>query len=234
LAWGFFSVALVYWVHKPFERFVLAIPANVLSPVTHIVLAFAAADFALSFKTAIELRDVLVKLEKAKEELRLMQRRLEVIEAVLADEREQKKEERQQQWEQKAEAYQQQKEQKAEARQQQREQMVEQAKELVLGHSEQAVEQMRERTEQMRELTSEKRQQLAEEMAELRSRMAETTARSRDMRGFTRDKLSLLRRNPSAVSKHYAQAFEAFRGETWPELKEEIKAGMRERKEREK
>ena len=55
LAWGFFSIAMVYWVHKPFEKFVLSIPESVLSPIVHVVMMLAAEDFALSFKTAIEL-----------------------------------------------------------------------------------------------------------------------------------------------------------------------------------
>ena len=76
LAWGFFSIAMVYWVHKPFEKFVLSIPEAVLSPIVHVVMMLAAADFALSFKTAIELRDVLVKVEAAKKELlRLVERK---------------------------------------------------------------------------------------------------------------------------------------------------------------
>ena len=90
LGWGFFSVVMVYWLHKPFERAVLAIPENVLSPVIHVIMMLAAADFALSFKAAIELRDILVKLEQVKEEIRLHQKRIEVYEAFLADEAKQK------------------------------------------------------------------------------------------------------------------------------------------------
>lgn len=97
LAWGFFSIAMVYWVHKPFEKFVLSIPESVLSPIVHVVMMLAAADFALSFKTAIELRDVLVKVEAAKKELKLLQKRLEVVEAVIADEAQQRIEQAQQQ-----------------------------------------------------------------------------------------------------------------------------------------
>ena len=97
LAWGFFSIAMVYWVHKPFEKFVLSIPEAVLSPIVHVVMMLAAADFALSFKTAIELRDVLVKVEAAKKELKLLQKRLDVVEVVIADEAQQRIEQAQQQ-----------------------------------------------------------------------------------------------------------------------------------------
>ena len=90
LGWGLFSVAMVYWLHKPFERVVLAIPEAVLSPIVHVIMMLAAADFALSFKAAIELRDVLIKLEQVKEEIRLHQKRIEVYEAFLAEEAKQK------------------------------------------------------------------------------------------------------------------------------------------------
>lgn len=92
LGWGFFSIAMVYWLHKPFERMVLMIPDNVLTPVLYIVMMIAAADFAISFKTAIELRDVLVMVEKAKNEVKLLQRRMEIYEAFFEDEMMHKKE----------------------------------------------------------------------------------------------------------------------------------------------
>lgn len=92
LGWGLFSVAMVYCLHKPFERVVLMIPDAVLSPILYVVMMIAAADFAISFKTAIELRDVLVKLEKAKYEAKLLQKRVEIYEAFLADDMIQKKE----------------------------------------------------------------------------------------------------------------------------------------------
>lgn len=92
LGWGFFSIAMVYCLHKPFERMVLSIPDNVLTPVLYIVMMIAAADFAISFRAAIELRDVLVMLEKAKKEAKLMQKRAEIYEAFLADDMMQRKE----------------------------------------------------------------------------------------------------------------------------------------------
>ena len=92
LGWGFFSIAMVYCLHNPFESFVLRIPENILSPIIHVVMMLAAADFALSFKAAIELRDILVKLEQAKNEVRLLQKRIEVHEAFLADSAKQRKE----------------------------------------------------------------------------------------------------------------------------------------------
>lgn len=92
LGWGFFSIAMVYCLHEPFEQMVLSIPENVLSPVVFILMMIAAADFAISFRAAIELRDVLVMLEKAKNEMKLMQKRVEIYEAFFEDDMMQKKE----------------------------------------------------------------------------------------------------------------------------------------------
>ncbi len=79
LAWGFLTVFMTEWLHKPVERFVLSIPEGVLTVVTLILTAGIWADFALSFKAALDLQDVLVKMEKAKEEMQRIQKRLDVL-----------------------------------------------------------------------------------------------------------------------------------------------------------
>ncbi len=79
LAWGFLTIFMTEVLHKPVERAVLAIPNQILTIVTLMLTAFIWSDFALSFKAALDLRDVLVKMEKAKEELSRMQKRLDVI-----------------------------------------------------------------------------------------------------------------------------------------------------------
>lgn len=86
IAWGFLTILMTEIVHKPVERFVLAIPMNVLSPVVFVITMAAVVDFTLSFKAAMDLRDVLVKLEKVREEMEHMQKRLDVILAVADEE----------------------------------------------------------------------------------------------------------------------------------------------------
>lgn len=98
IAWGFFSIAMIYGFHKPVEHFVLWLPDRVVTYGTYILTIFIAADFATSFKTALELRDMLITAEKVKKEMRLLQKRIEVIEAVIADEAEQRKEQRREQF----------------------------------------------------------------------------------------------------------------------------------------
>ena len=94
IAWGFLTILMTRVVHKPIETFVLSIPMNVLTIVTSIITVYIVADFTLSFKAAMDLRDILVKMEKAKEEMARIQRRLDVLVAFSNGEREEKKQER--------------------------------------------------------------------------------------------------------------------------------------------
>lgn len=98
IAWGFFSIAMIYGFHKPVERFVLWLPDRLVTYGTYVLTIFIAADFATSFKTAMELRDMLITAEKVKKEMRLLQKRIEVIEAVIADEAEQRNKQRREQF----------------------------------------------------------------------------------------------------------------------------------------
>lgn len=85
LAWGFLTILMTEVMHKPVEKLVLSIPSTALTIVTCILTAGIAADFALSFKAALDLKDVLIKLEQAKEELARIQKRLDVIIAVAGE-----------------------------------------------------------------------------------------------------------------------------------------------------
>ncbi len=84
LSWGLLTILMTRLVHKPVEHLALMIPGTVLTIVTLLLTVGIACDFALSFKAAMDLRDVLVMMEKAKEELVHIQKRLDVIIA-LAD-----------------------------------------------------------------------------------------------------------------------------------------------------
>ena len=158
IAWGFFSVAMIYGFHKPVEHLVFGLPDWLVKYGTGLLTIFLAGDFATSFKTAMELRDLLVAVEKAKNELRLMQKRAEVIEAILLDEAAQRK------------------------------------------------EQIAERKE---ELVAESKEQLKRELQELRNKQLLATGKLHQKLSVGRDKLELLKRNPSARSvKEYSLSFD--------------------------
>ncbi len=79
LSWGLLTVLLTRFVHVPVAKMVLAIPGSVLTAVTIVLTVFIGADFALSFKAAIDLKDLLEKMKNTKTELLRIQKRLDVI-----------------------------------------------------------------------------------------------------------------------------------------------------------
>lgn len=86
LAWGGMTVFLNKLLYPFVHSYVIAnIPIRVLNVVTILLIIGTSADFALSFKAAIDLRDILVKLEKAKKEMERIQKRLDVLIAVAGD-----------------------------------------------------------------------------------------------------------------------------------------------------
>lgn len=92
LAWGAFTVLLTRVIHGPVETLMMRMPDQVLYVLVLLLTVIVAADYALSFKAALDIRDILVGLEKAREEIHHMQRRLDVIIAVAEDEMQQRKE----------------------------------------------------------------------------------------------------------------------------------------------
>lgn len=93
LAWGFLTILMTEVVHKPVARMVSAVPNGALTAAAFVLTAVVGADFALSFKAALDLRDVLAGLEKAREELARVQKRTDVIVALLNEDLSKKKEE---------------------------------------------------------------------------------------------------------------------------------------------
>ncbi len=79
LAWGGLTILMTRIIHKPIEGLLYMIPFNLLSVVVFILTVFIAADFALSFRAALDIRDILLAMEKVKEEMAHMQKRLDVI-----------------------------------------------------------------------------------------------------------------------------------------------------------
>lgn len=79
LSWGFLTIFMTEFFHVPVERLVLAIPVQVLNPVTVVLTVLIGADFALSFKAAVDLKDLLAKMESTKGELIKIQKRLDAI-----------------------------------------------------------------------------------------------------------------------------------------------------------
>lgn len=82
IAWGFLSLAMVNVFHKPIDRFVMGMDSNVVTWLTLALTIYVVADFSLSFKTAMDLKVILTRVENVKNELKLLQKRIEDIEAM--------------------------------------------------------------------------------------------------------------------------------------------------------
>ena len=94
LAWGFFTILMTRVIHRPIEQFVLSISGRSLFYATAVLTIYIVADFTLAFKAALDLRDILIRLQRIKEEMERMYRRLDVIVAFNNEDKEQKRQER--------------------------------------------------------------------------------------------------------------------------------------------
>lgn len=86
LAWGFLTILMTRVIHRPIEGLLYMIPQSLLSILVFVLTVFIAADFALSFRAALDIRDILLAMERVKEEMAHMQKRLDVIAALTGEE----------------------------------------------------------------------------------------------------------------------------------------------------
>lgn len=94
LAWGLLTILMTRIVHKPIESLALWLPEGILTLVTMLITIYFVVDFTLSFRAALDLRDLLIKMEQARQELERMQKRLDVIIALNGEAKENRKKER--------------------------------------------------------------------------------------------------------------------------------------------
>lgn len=91
IAWGFFTILMTRVIHRPIEQLMYSMPEKLMHHLTVLLTVYIVADFTLSFKAALDLRDLMVRLMGMKEELLRMQKRLDVLIAFNNDEKEQKR-----------------------------------------------------------------------------------------------------------------------------------------------
>ncbi|HOO28241.1 MAG TPA: hypothetical protein PLU43_07230 [Lachnospiraceae bacterium] len=85
LGWGVFSIVLVRFAHLPIEAFVLSIPKTASDITAMLLTIYVTVDFTQSFNEAMDLREMLAKLSESNEQLRRLEKRIEVISAVVGD-----------------------------------------------------------------------------------------------------------------------------------------------------
>lgn len=85
VCWGFLACIEDYFLHKPIEKLSNILTEKELNLFVMVVSVYFIVDLTLSFKAAFDMRDIIIKMEKAKDEMRLMQKRLDVMLAFVDD-----------------------------------------------------------------------------------------------------------------------------------------------------
>ena len=200
LAWGAFSILLVRVLHPPLEDLVLWLPGFLTDVLACGLTIYTTADTVRSFQAAMDLREVLTRLTEENEDLRRLARRVEVMSAFAEDDlrrfRERTEVNRLLRQERREDAF----------------RRVQDAKLTALANLRESLESYRARLEAARDLTGEALEaRLAETeklLEQLRDR--EVAIRTRTARRY-RQALRILRGNPSATAKSFAEALESLR-----------------------
>ena len=93
LAWGFLTIVMIRIVHEPVEHLVLSINQTVQDILAAVLTVYVTADMALSFRAALDIRAMLEKMTRVKEEMEKMQGRLDAMIAFAGPKMAEKKEE---------------------------------------------------------------------------------------------------------------------------------------------
>ena len=81
IAWGFFSILLVRYLHPPVGRLLTRVPDWFVDPLAFALTAAFTVDTVRSVQAALDLREVLTRLTEENEELRRLAKRAEVAAA---------------------------------------------------------------------------------------------------------------------------------------------------------
>ena len=85
IAWGFFSILLVKFIHPPIARLLADVPAWLVDPLALVLTAVFTVDVVRSIQAALDLKEMLSKLTEENEELRRLAKRAEVAAAFAED-----------------------------------------------------------------------------------------------------------------------------------------------------
>lgn len=211
IAWGFFSILLVRFIHPPIARLLADVPSWFVDPLAYALTIAFTVDVVRSAQAAFDLREMLVKLTEENEELRRLAKRAEVTAAFAEDNlrrfrertelesvlRKAELEAHAQQWKERAEDV---LRHRTEAK-------------LELLHTiSDTLEQARDHLGESVNLTAESLSARRAELNELLERLhrRENIIRSRSNRTYQRT-LRILRGNPTARAKEFAEALDSLR-----------------------
>jgi uncharacterized membrane protein len=81
IAWGFFSILLVRYIHPPIGRLLTRVPDFLVDPLALLLTIAGTVDTVKSFQAAMDLRETLTRLTEENEALRHLAKRVEVTAA---------------------------------------------------------------------------------------------------------------------------------------------------------
>ena len=85
IAWGFFSILLVRFIHPPITRLLGDVPSWLVDPLALVLTAAFTVDVVQSVQAALDLKETLTRLAEENEELRRLAKRAEVAAAFAED-----------------------------------------------------------------------------------------------------------------------------------------------------
>lgn len=222
LAWGGFSILLVKVIHPPIARLILAIPQVLAEPLAFVLVAGTTVDAVQSFRAAMDLREMLTRLTEENEDLRRIAKRVEIVSAFAEDDLRRFRERTEIDkilLADQLEAAKARLDEERAMRTLRREEATEQrlrrrtaAKLQALRNVSKALENYRSRLEETKELTgqalADRKAEISQALEKLRANEARIISRSEKT---YRQSLRILRGNPSASTKKYAEALENLR-----------------------
>lgn len=87
LTWGLCAILLIKIVHSPVEKLVALINPTLLIVIDIIFLVYFALDLSVSLRQAIDLRKLIVEFIENNKEIQRMQKRIDVLVAVIEDDK---------------------------------------------------------------------------------------------------------------------------------------------------
>ena len=219
IAWGFLTIFMTEIIHRPIERFVLNLPPSLEWCLLGIVSGCFVMDTIQSTREALSLAKTLESVSKLRADLEEMQVQLALLKAETEQNIENAKEELRAVVAENVEAHKEMVSARREAleeavaaRREELAEAVEAHKEAVAVRREElseAVEAHKEavatRREELAEAAAARRETLAARISTLNEKMADTTRLLNNKKSILRP--SILRRNPTAVSRRFANAW---------------------------
>lgn len=212
LCWGVFSVLLVRVVHVPIERAVLDIPLIAADIAAMVLTVITSVDLTQSFNEAMDFKRVLVQLEESREQIRKLQEKVRAASEEKLEEYRQRSDELVGEYRQRADElvaeYRRRSEQLLEEHKRHTEEQAQKRKSYRKAYQERIRVQREQRRLQLEELVERAGLFMKDDLPDLKKAIGEELRKmgARTDRNYQHI-ASQLRRNPTALSKKFEDAF---------------------------